>query len=153
MNPKAEIPSIPLTSILSPDFDSSQITKEILDLGYISESERLAFLLHNVFTVEECENLIKISEDTGYTEALVHIGGGKQILMKGYRDGFRVMIDDREFVQCLLQRISSHLPTSFKDESLVEINERLRFLRYDQGDKFQPHCDASYGNKYFLFLI
>jgi len=98
-----------------------------------------------VFTLEECEKLIKTSEDTGYTEALVHVGGGRQILMKGYRDGHRVMIDDREFVACLLQRISSFLPATFDNENLVEINERLRFLRYDDGDKFQPHSDASYG--------
>lgn len=141
----AVVPSVPLTSVLCPTFDSSQITKEDLDLGHISESGKLAFLLHNVFTAEECENLIKISEDTGYSEALVHVGGGRQVLMKGYRDGYRVMIDDREFVQHLLQRISSHLPASFEDEKLLEINERLRFLRYDKGDQFQPHCDASFG--------
>lgn len=139
------IPPVPLTSVLSPAFDSSQITKEMLDLDHIEESGKLAFLLHNVFTPEECKNLIKTSEDSGYSEALVHVGGGRQILMKGYRDGSRVMIDDKEFVGRLLQRIASQLPTSFENEKLLEINERLRFLRYDDGDQFQPHCDASYG--------
>lgn len=143
MNPV--VPPVPLTSILSPEFDSSQITKEVLDLSYISEPDKLAFLLHNVFTAEECENLIKTSEQAGYSEALVHVGGGRQVLMKGYRDGSRVMIDDREFVGRLLQRISSHLPTSFQNETLIEINERMRFLRYDNGDQFKPHSDASYG--------
>lgn len=141
----AVAPPVPLTSILSRTFDSAQITKEPLDLGYISEQGKLAFLLHNVFTPEECENLIRTSEEAGYSEALVHVGGGRQVLMKGYRDGSRVMIDDSEFVQRLLQRISSHLPTTFENENLVEINERLRFLRYDEGDQFQPHSDASYG--------
>ncbi len=143
MNPV--VPPVPLTSILSSSFDSTKITKEVLDLSYISEPGKLAFLLHNVFTPEECENLIKTSEQAGYSDALVHVGGGRQILMKGYRDGSRVMIDDREFVGCLLQRISSHLPATFQNEQLLEINERLRFLRYDNGDQFQPHCDASYG--------
>lgn len=141
----AVTPPVPLTSLLSATFDSTQITKEDLDLSYISEPGKLAFLLHNVFTPEECENLIKTSEQTGYSEALVHVGGGRQILMKGYRDGSRVMIDDRKFVQSLLQRISSYLPATFENENLLEINERLRFLRYDDGDQFQPHCDASYG--------
>ncbi|KAG4066119.1 hypothetical protein HA402_010321 [Bradysia odoriphaga] len=141
----AIVPPVPLTSILNPTFDSSQITKEELDLTHISEPGKLAYLLHNVFTTEECENLIKTSEAAGYSEALVHIGGGRQVLMKGYRDGSRVMIDDTEFVACLLQRISPHLPATFADERLLEINERLRFLRYDEGDQFQPHSDASYG--------
>lgn len=136
------VPPVPLTSLLCPAFDSSQITKEMLDLDHISESGKLAFLLHNVFTPEECEGLIRTSEQTGYSEALVHIGGGRQVLMKGYRDGSRVMIDDSDFVACLLQRISSHLPESFQNENLIAINERLRFLRYDEGDQFQPHCDV-----------
>lgn len=141
----AVVPPVPLTSILDPAFDSSQITKEVLDLTQISEPDKLAYLLHNVFTPEECENLIKTSEQAGYSEALVHIGGGRQVLMKGYRDGSRVMIDDTEFVSRLLERISAHLPATFEDEKLLEINERMRFLRYDEGDQFQPHCDASYG--------
>lgn len=145
MNPSAEVSPIPIASVLSLDLDASLITKEALDLGSISKYAKLAYLLHNVFTREECEALITISEHTGYTDALVHIGGGRQVLMKGYRDGCRVLIDSREFVRRLLQqRISQYLPSSFMGKKLVEINERLRFLRYDPGDKFQSHCDSSY---------
>jgi hypothetical protein len=145
MNAPAEVPPVPVTSALSPDFDSSKIIKDDLDLRPVSAEGKLAFLLHNVFTPEECKALIKISEDTGYSPALVNIGGGRQVLMKGYRDSSRVVIDDHEFVRCLLTRISTFLPQSFKGESLVEINERLRFLRYDSGDKFEPHCDGAFG--------
>ncbi|KAG4074924.1 hypothetical protein HA402_009349 [Bradysia odoriphaga] len=144
MNPAAELTPVPLASALSKKFDASKITKENLDLSSIGEDGRLAFLLHGVFTPEECEGLIKISEQTGYTPALVHVGGGKQVLIKGYRDGLRVLVDDPYFVSRLLQRISPFLPQVFKDEKLVEINERLRFLRYDPDDQFKPHCDASY---------
>ncbi|CAG7817607.1 unnamed protein product [Allacma fusca] len=143
-NPQAEDPPVPVTSALSPDFDPSTITKEDLDLTPISQQGKLAFLLHNVFTPEECKALIKISEDTGYTPALVTVGGGKQVLMKGYRDGSRVMIDDHEFARLLLTRISQFLPEKFLGAHLVAINERLRFLRYDRGDKFAPHCDGSF---------
>ncbi|KAJ6635528.1 hypothetical protein Bhyg_14114 [Pseudolycoriella hygida] len=141
----AVTPPVPLTSLLSETFDVSQITKEDLDMGVISESGKLAFLLHNVFTPTECANLIKTSEEAGYSEALVHVGGGQQLLMKGYRDGSRVMIDDCEFVRCLFERISAYLPATFNNQQLLEINERLRFLRYDKADQFKPHCDASYG--------
>ncbi|CAG7832784.1 unnamed protein product [Allacma fusca] len=83
MNPPAEVPPVPVTSALSPDFDPSTITKEDLDLTPISQQGKLAFLLHNVFTPEECKALIKISEDTGYKPAFVQGGVGNQVLMKG----------------------------------------------------------------------
>lgn len=140
----SEVAAVPLTSILSPKFDTSVIVKEDLDLEPISKKDKLAFLLHNVFTREECVALIKISEDTGYTPALVNIGGRNQVLIKGFRDSFRVLIDDKNFASALLNRISHFLPKTFQGKNLVEVNERFRFLRYDKKDKFQSHVDGSY---------
>lgn len=138
-------PSIPLVSALSPtDFDSSQVTKEMVNLATIAEDDRLVFRLHNVFSSTECENLIQISEEAGYTQALLHVGSGKQILVKEHRDSLRVLIDDFQFAECLLRRVLPHLPGEFNGEKLVELNERLRFLRYDPGHKFNPHCDCTY---------
>lgn len=60
------------------------------------------------------------------------------------------MIDDKTFASILFERIGHLLPQSFKtrttsdEHKLKEINERLRFLRYDPGDKFKPHCDGCY---------
>lgn len=144
MNASAAVSTIPLTSVLSPSFNSSQIKKKNLNLKPISVNDKLAFLLYNVFTRDECEALIKSSEDCGYTEALVNIGGGREMRIKGFRDSSRVLIDDRDFVQSLLKRIAPFVPVDFKDEKLIGINERLRFLRYDPGDKFKPHYDGSY---------
>ena len=31
-----------------------------------------------------------------------------------------------------------------KDHKIVSLNERLRFLRYDPGQKFEPHMDGMY---------
>ncbi len=136
--------TVPLTSALSPKFNSTQIKKKDVNLKPISVNGKLAFLLYNVFSHEECEALIKLSEDCGYTEALVNVGGGREIRVKGFRDSSRVLIDDTDFVRLLQQRISSHLPIEFMNEKLVGINERLRFLRYEPGDKFKPHYDGSY---------
>lgn len=144
MNASSAVYSIPLSSALRPTFNSSQIKKKELNLKSISANGKLAFLLYNVFSREECEDLIKLSEDCGYAEALVNIGGGREMLIKGFRDSSRALIDDSEFVQRLLERISRHLPVEFKNEKLIGINERLRFLRYDPGDKFKQHYDGSY---------
>ena len=39
------------------------------------EKEKLAFILDNVLTKEECEELIKETEEAGYEEALLNVGG------------------------------------------------------------------------------
>lgn len=146
MDPLVRTPPNPLMSALLPaDFNPSQITKEnMTNLTTIAEDGKLVFLLHNVFSPTECENLIRISEATGYTQALLHVGSGKQILVKEHRDSLRVLIDDFQFAESLLQRVLPHLPGEFNGEKLVEVNERLRFLRYDPGHKFNPHCDCTY---------
>lgn len=144
MNTSPSYTSKQLSSALRPNFDSSKIKKKSVNLESMSANGKLAFLLYNVFSSDECDGLIKLSEDCGYTEALVNVGGGREMRVKGFRDSSRVLIDDEEFVQRLFQRISPHLPTEFMNEKLVGINERLRFLRYEAGDKFKPHYDGSY---------
>lgn len=144
MNESPSFTTKQLTSALRPNFDSSKIIRKDVNLKPVSAGGKLAFLLYNVFSGDECEALIKLSEDCGYTEALVNIGSGREMRIKGFRDSSRVLIDDEEFVERLLQRISPYLPNEFMNEKLVGINERLRFLRYEPGDKFKPHYDGSY---------
>ena len=50
------------------------------DLKVPGGNQKLAFLLDIVFSKEECEELIQISEEKGYEKALLNFGGGKQIL-------------------------------------------------------------------------
>jgi len=133
-----------VASCLSPDFDSSTIRKVPVDLNPVGAGDFLAFLLENVFTAEECQNLIEVSESEGYSPAMVHSSDGSAHLAPGYRDGFRIMIDDKQFVKILFSRISSFLPQKFQKKKLVEINERLRFLKYYEGDEFKPHYDSHY---------
>lgn len=144
MNKSVAVHSVPLTSALRSNFDSAKIKKKDVNLKAISVNGKLAFLLYNVFSGQECESLIKLSEDCGYTEALVNVGGGREMRIKGFRDSSRVLIDDPEFVNVLQQRISPYLPAEFMNEKLIGINERLRFLRYEPGDKFKPHYDGAY---------
>jgi len=139
-----------VTSALDPNYRKEGITYEQLDLSPIGEKKKLAFLLRNVLTRAECEALINISEEYEYKPAMVNISEGVAVLAPGYRDGHRVMIDDSEFVSILLQRITAHLPQTFGAAGweLLEINERLRFLKYGPNDSFKPHTDGTYVRKF-----
>lgn len=139
------VSSLSLTSVLRSNFDSSQIEKKDLNLKSSSGDVKFAFLLYNVFGSEECDDLIKLSEDCGYTEALVNIGDRQDVQIESFKGNSRVLLnDDQEFVRSLLHRIASYIPGEFMNQKLIGINERLRFSRYESGDKFRPHYNDSY---------
>jgi predicted 2-oxoglutarate/Fe(II)-dependent dioxygenase YbiX len=102
----------------------------------------IAFILQNVYTEAECNALIAATEKLGYAAALVNVGAGRQQLMTDVRNNDRCMVDDTAFADHLYNRIKSHIPMSFKNCEAVSLNERLRFLRYDPGQKFAEHYDG-----------
>jgi len=124
----------------------------------------LAFVIENLFTKEECDALISRSEQEGYEEALVNIGGGHQMKMNDMRNSDRCIIDDPEVAQDIWQRVMQVLDSvqNLQAENTVQslnlekllvpergwtavgLNERLRILRYGPGTFFKPHCDGSY---------
>ncbi|CAF1283648.1 unnamed protein product [Rotaria magnacalcarata] len=107
---------------------------------------KLAFTLSHIFSSEECIEWIRMSEEKGYSLALLNVGGGREILAPKYRDSSRCLIDSVELAQKLFLRLEPYLPRTWKDGrfELIGLNERLRFLRYDPGQKFLPHTDGQY---------
>jgi hypothetical protein len=134
---------IKFSDILRDDFDKNSIKKTELKPPK-RKSTQFAFTLENVLTAEECKQLIDGSEQSGYTLAMINIGPNEAILVPHYRKGLRFMTDDKQFVSKLWSRICDQIPDTFKSHKVCGLNERLRFLRYDSGDYFKPHCDACY---------
>ena len=70
------------------------------------------------------------------------------------RNSTRVMVDDDVSAHALFHRIQRFLPPTWHRSSrltpgeavwqLEGLNERLRFLRYEPGEKFEPHLDGSF---------
>lgn len=104
---------------------------------------KLAFVLHNVFTKEECEDYIRKTEEMGYEEALVNVGYG-QLKMKDVRNNDRCIWDSVEEADRIWHRIVDYIPKQWSNYSVVGLNERLRFLRYRKGEYFKPHMDGMY---------
>ncbi|CAF1214676.1 unnamed protein product [Rotaria sp. Silwood1] len=119
------------------------IKKIDVQLPNEEDSGKLAFILLNVFTKEECSEWIKLTEERGYTSALVNIGL-REILMTDVRNNDRCIIDDVNMANILFERIEPYLPKIWKDYKLVGLNERLRFLRYDRGQQFKGHMNGVY---------
>jgi hypothetical protein len=124
------------------------IEKHDVSLPNREDRGKLAFILLNVFTPEECQEWIDMTEKRGYTPALLNYGK-QQVLVSEVRNNDRCMIDDVDMAQKLFERIKPYIPKSWKTHQLVGLNERLRFLRYDPGQKFDSH----YGEKKKIFTL
>eukprot|EP01117_Protostelium_nocturnum_P010113 TRINITY_DN3606_c0_g1_i1.p2 TRINITY_DN3606_c0_g1~~TRINITY_DN3606_c0_g1_i1.p2 ORF type:complete len:280 (+),score=63.28 TRINITY_DN3606_c0_g1_i1:70-909(+) len=110
-----------------------------------------AYLIRNVLSASECQQLIEFSESLGYSEAKVSTYGG-QVTMKDVRDNKRlVYVAPQELWNTIYERVW-HLFPQMEDRredayKLSGLNERFRFYCYEPGQRFQPHFDGAYGSK------
>jgi len=115
-----------------------------IKLPQSSDANKVAFTLENVFSKEECRELVVKTEERGYIPALVNVGGGQEVVMQDVRNNDRCIIDDVGLATTIFERVKHTIPQVFKGRQVISLNERLRFLRYTVGQKFEPHMDGTY---------
>jgi prolyl 4-hydroxylase len=111
----------------------------------------------NMLSEKECISLIEQSEKLGYDSAPINVGGGQQIMMTDLRDNKRTIWDDTRFAEQLFERVKHFVPqectklhrlaTIGKEFELCGCNERFRFYRYENGERFNPHFDGHFDRK------
>ncbi|KAF9333465.1 hypothetical protein BG006_003625 [Podila minutissima] len=104
----------------------------------------VALTVQHILSPAECLALIARAEHQGYDIALVNTGSGDGVHIPGYRDGQRCIIDDTHFAAQMWERIKPYLPAKYQGRPVVGLNERMRFLKYGPGDKFEAHMDGEY---------
>lgn len=112
-----------------------------------ADKESFARVVHGVLEAADCAALLASINAKGFTPALLNTGRGRQEFLPKYRLSNRVIVDSPEFANWLLQVLRQYLPASFETwggETLVDINERCRFLCYTPGQQFEEHCDGCY---------
>ena len=129
-----------IAKVMSGSSSSSIVCTPIPFLG-----GQFGVILDNVFSEEECRQLIAATESVGgYEAALVNVGGGMQAQIPEVRNNDRYMRDDPELAKQIWTRIQPYCPQTWKGYPAVGLNERMRFLRYDPGQEFKEHCDGHY---------
>ena len=100
---------------------------------------RNVFLVENAYTEQECLSLIAESETHAYHPAPI----AQVLIVPEIRNNTRVMFDDPRLAATILERLRPHLPEQVEPGwHLQGINERIRFYRYDPGERFAWHLDA-----------
>lgn len=134
--------------------------------------DHFAAIIDNVLTPSECSELIHLAEASTiapsspaqpptWERATINIGGGHQMIATDARNCGRIIYDTPDLATRLLSRLQPFLEeyglTHVENQPLVtglrgrgkryqltRLNERLRFLKYEGGEYFQPHCDGRY---------
>lgn len=142
-------------------------TKNIVDLSAVLGREyanSYAAVIDNAFTRTECNQLLKAAEARNggkWEQAMINTGNYQQELMTDIRDCGRIIWDDRDMVAKLWSRVADLIPevqtidnkpgiTGWgpvkRKETLrmTRLNERMRFLKYGEGQYFRPHFDGSF---------
>ncbi|KAK1580381.1 oxidoreductase domain-containing protein [Colletotrichum navitas] len=159
-----------------PPADAPPVTLEKIDWSTspLPENGTLyAVVLDNVLTPGECAQLIRMAEDSAagrgesddeaWQPAMVNIGQGWEILEPEYRNSDRIIWDQQEIVDRLWRRCrlapgleaqlaevdGSRNPAKGQETRWVfdKFNKRMRFLKYQKGQFFRPHCDGSYSEE------
>ena len=99
------------------------------------------FTITNLFTEQECDERIAHSESMGYEPVPINTDTGPQ-RHPDIRNNSRVIFDDKSFAEELWQRIANDVPSVLPGWKAVGLNERLRYYRYDVGEKFGWHKDG-----------
>jgi hypothetical protein len=110
-------------------------------LTTLALEDRLAFVIDNVLTAEECELIINITEQLGYRPEAPGIQ-----TPPGMRMNESVhWLSDELVLDKVFKRISSLLPAKIDNRSLhPRLSQRMNFYKYNQNDVFNRHIDGAW---------
>lgn len=98
-----------------------------------------AFMLQDVLTAEECDQIIAASAAMGYTR-----DGPASMLGQDVRKNQNcVWIADADMANTLFQRSLPHLPKDVDGGAPAGLNARWRLYKYNTSDVFKVHQDSS----------
>ena len=117
------------------------IIKTVLP-GRGDASGRIAFTLDNVFSPEECTALSDMA--FGSWDSTLEY---KQMLKTGPKGNYRLLKSGSDVQDSLWGRIKEYCPGVWQGRDAGEVNERMRFIQYDKGERFVAHTDGEYAIK------
>jgi predicted 2-oxoglutarate/Fe(II)-dependent dioxygenase YbiX len=108
----------------------------------VLDERRAIITIDEVMTPAECAAEIAFAEAIGFAQAPITTANGP-VMAEHVRNNTRVMVDDHARAAALWERVRAFAPARERYDA-VALNERLRFYRYEPGQRFTWHRDGSY---------
>jgi hypothetical protein len=105
--------------------------------------EDYVFEVPDFLRTDRRDQLIAQAERQQFEEATVNTASG-HLRRENLRNNDRVISDDGKLSAELWASASAFVPRNFKGRIACGLNERMRFYRYDPGQKFDWHQDGYY---------
>lgn len=111
----------------------------------------------DVLSKEQCNSLIQRIDESQPEVATVNTSRGTKV-RTDIRNNERVIFDDSELSDYLMDQVRENVPQSIHGHQLVGANERLRCYRYRPGTRFAPHKDGCFQRdenerSFYTFLV
>ena len=101
------------------------------------------FTVRGFLTPDECAAQIARAEAAGFGDAPISTFAGP-VVDKEVRNNDRVVVDDPALAADLWDRLRPFVPPARGSWLAAGLNERLRYYRYDPGQRFDWHFDGYY---------
>jgi len=161
----------PVYTVGEPPSDPTEIKTQRIDFdsfGLPEYSDKIALVIDNLFNKDDCRKIFSATGGSfddlsgAWSTAQVDPGGGQQYFDTSYRNSGRIMVDDHELADWIFKKLMPHLQDiqalscakgcfratanagNATHANLVQLNGRLRFLKYQAGSFFKRHCDGFY---------
>lgn len=106
----------------------------------ITHSSR-AFTIPHLLSPDECQQLITLAENHGFTSAGVRTTEGQKP-MPLVRNNERAMFDSPNWVTLLWNRLRSAGLPELQGQQAAGLPKDLRFYKYSPGQRFKMHKDG-----------
>jgi len=103
----------------------------------------IIWTIEDFLSEQECQELIHFSELQGYEAATLSLKEGPK-MMKGVRNNYRLIYSDEKLAEKYWQRLVDFCPAQLEDCSVVGLNERFRFYKYEDLQRFKRHIDGRF---------
>jgi hypothetical protein len=109
--------------------------------GHLDLTQPLMWTVDAALSAEECASYV-LRMRAGQAEVAPIDGRSGPTIDLETRNNTRVMWDDAQEANALLQRVSAHVPQRLSGQQRVGANPRLRLYRYAPGERHGAHWDT-----------
>lgn len=113
-----------------------------MDVQVVDAAHQIIYI-RGALSQASCQAQIAHAESHGFAPAPITTPRGP-VMNAAVRNNTRVMRDEPSRAAWLLERLRPHLPARQEGWQLHGLNERLRWYRYDPGERFNWHLDGAY---------